>query len=43
MEKIANWRHNSGKPKQTKGLCKGQIRARKQSLKALKKKFELVK
>jgi hypothetical protein len=43
MEKIPNWLHNSGKPKQTKGLCKGQVRARKQALRALKKQFAVVK
>ena len=30
-----NWKHNSGKSKRTKGMCKGQIVARKQALKAL--------
>jgi hypothetical protein len=30
-----NWQHNSGKRKQTKGMCKGKIKSRKQSLKAL--------
>jgi hypothetical protein len=30
-----NWKHNSGKCKRTKGMCKGQIVARKQSLKSL--------
>ena len=37
MTNTPNWKHNSGKPKQTKGTCKGQLRARKQSLAALKK------
>ncbi len=27
-----NWKHNSGKSKRTKGMCKGQIVARKQAL-----------
>jgi len=36
-----NWQHNSGKPKQTKGLCKGQVRARKQSLNPLKKQLNV--
>ena len=27
-----NWKHNSGKQKNTKGLCKGKIKSRKQSL-----------
>ena len=34
-----NWKHNSGKSKRTKGMCKGQIVARKQSLKSLKLKL----
>ena len=34
-----NWQHNSGKNKTTKGTCKGKIRARKQSLNALKKQL----
>ena len=34
-----NWQHHSHKPKKTKGMCKGQLKARKQSLKALKNKF----
>ena len=36
-----NWQHHSHKPKKTKGMCKGQLKARKQSLKALKAKFNL--
>jgi hypothetical protein len=31
-----NWMHNSGKNKKTKGMCKGKIKARKQSLQTLK-------
>ena len=34
-----NWKHNSGKPHRTKGMCKGQIVARKQALKSLKLKL----
>jgi len=34
-----NWQHNSGKSKQTKGMCKGQIVAREQALKSLKLKY----
>ena len=34
-----NWKKNSGKIKVTKGTCKGVLRARKQSLKALKLKL----
>jgi len=43
MEKIANWKHNSGKSKRTKGLCKGRVRARKEALRALKKQLAVVK
>ena len=41
MEKVPNWLHNSGKRKRTKGLCKGQVRARKQSLNSLKKQLNV--
>jgi len=34
-----NWVKNSGKKKKTKGTCKGIIKGRKQSLRALKLKF----
>jgi hypothetical protein len=34
-----NWQHNSGKCKQTKGMCKGTIRSRKQVLQSLKLKI----
>jgi hypothetical protein len=43
MSKVPNWQHNSGKRKQTKGLCKGQVRARKEALRALKKQLAVVK
>ena len=33
---IPNWQHNSGKDKKTKGMCKGKIKSRKQSLQSLK-------
>ena len=34
-----NWAHHSNKPKKSKGICKGRLKARKQSLKALKRKL----
>ena len=37
--KVPNWVYNSGKQKNTKGTCKGQIKARKQALQALKLKL----
>ena len=33
---VPNWKHNSGKDKKTKGMCKAQLKARRQALKALK-------
>ena len=36
-----NWKHNSGKCKQTKGMCKGKIKARTQSLQSLKLKLQV--
>lgn len=33
---IPNWQHNSGKDKKTKGMCKGKLKSRKQSLQSLK-------
>jgi hypothetical protein len=38
-----NWQKNSGKPKNTKGTCKGVIKARKQALKSLKLKLQFSK
>jgi hypothetical protein len=35
-----NWQHNSGKNKQTKGICKGKVKARKQALQHLKLKLK---
>lgn len=35
-----NWQKNSGKDKKGKGMCKGQLKARRQALKALKNKFQ---
>jgi len=35
-----NWQHNSGKQKRTKGQAKGRIKARKQALQHLKRKYE---
>ena len=34
-----NWQKNSGKNKKAKGMCKGVLRARKQALRALKKRL----
>ena len=34
-----NWQHHSNKAKKTKGMCKAQLKARRQSLKALKLKL----
>ena len=34
-----NWMKNSGKQKKTKGCCKAILKARRQSLKALKAKI----
>jgi hypothetical protein len=39
--RVSNWEHNSGKRKQTRGMCKGKLRARKQSLQALKNKLKV--
>ena len=36
-----NWQHNSGKSKQTKGMCKGKIKARKQALQSLKQQLQV--
>jgi hypothetical protein len=41
MEKVSNWRHNSGKPKKTRGTCKGLTRANKQRLQTLKKQLNV--
>jgi len=38
--KMPNWQHNSGKPKNGKGTCKGRLRARKEALRALKRKLK---
>ena len=38
--KIPNWRHHSKKDKKTKGIGKGVLKARKQSLKSLKLKLK---
>ena len=37
--KVPNWQHNSNKPKRTKGISKGKLKARKQALKSLKTKY----
>jgi len=34
-----NWQHHSKKDKTTKGMCKGRLKARKQSLRSLKLKL----
>jgi hypothetical protein len=39
--RVSNWEHNSGKRKQTRGMCKGRLKARKQSLQALKNKLKV--
>jgi hypothetical protein len=36
-----NWQHNSGKKKNPKGISKGKIKARKQVLEGLKKKYNI--
>jgi hypothetical protein len=41
MEKIANWKYNSGKEKKGHGRCKGRVRASKESLRALKVKLKV--
>jgi hypothetical protein len=38
-----NWIHNSGKRKNTKGSCKGKLKARKQALQHIKRKLEVIK
>ena len=35
-----NWQHNSGKDKKGKGACKGRLRASKEALRALKRKYK---
>ena len=42
MTNTPNWKHNSGKPKNTKGSCKGKIKSRHQSLQALKRKLNVI-
>jgi hypothetical protein len=37
--RVPNYQHNSGKPKRTKGTCKGKLKARKQALQHLKMKL----
>ena len=36
---VPNRYHNSGKKKKGRGTCKGRMKARKQSLEALKNRF----
>ena len=42
MANTPNWKHNSGKPKNTKGTCKGRIKSRKQALTHLKRKLNVI-
>lgn len=37
-----NWQHNSGKSKNTKGSCKGKLKARKQALQHIKRKLKVI-
>ena len=37
-----NWIHNSGKQKNTKGSCKGKLKARKQALQHIKRKLKVI-
>jgi len=37
-----NWQHNSGKNKNTKGSCKGKLKARKQALQHIKRKLKVI-
>ena len=37
-----NWKHNSGKQKNTKGISKGRIKSRKQALNHLKRKLNVI-
>lgn len=37
-----NWQHNSGKQKNTKGSCKGKLKARKQALQHIKRKLKVI-
>ena len=39
MTTTPNWAHHSNKDKKPKGVSKGTIKARKQALKALKRKL----
>jgi hypothetical protein len=39
---VPNWQHNSGKRKNTKGSCKGKLKARKQALQHIKRKLKLI-
>ena len=37
--KTPNWQHNSGKDKKGRGVCKGRLRSRKESLRQLKNRY----
>ncbi len=39
MTSTPNWMHHSSKSKKTKGMCKAKLKARRQSLKALRQKL----
>ena len=36
---VRNWEHNSGKKHKGRGISKGKLKARKQTLKALKDRY----
>ena len=38
--KVPNWQKNSGKDRKGKGACKGRLRASKEALRALKRKYK---
>lgn len=40
MNVTPNWAHHSRKDKKSKGMCKAQLKARKQALAALKRKLK---
>jgi hypothetical protein len=39
---IPNWIHHSKKKKNTKGSCKGKLKARKQALQHIKHKLKVI-
>ena len=40
MTLVPNWQKHSAKDHKSKGMCKGQLKARKQALRALKRKLK---